>query len=255
MLAAIVPAAVGAQLPLLTAYGPRGSAMKIRTFLIFVCMIVVPLLAMFSHKVPPEIRTACGNLLMRPALALIEAAAHSTETKPEASPVDFAAPPAGPLLAGGPPPGPSGEAQPAGLHEGKEAPSQVGATPVALRTGSPSPHPQPQSARATESLSPASLMPPSSPAADQLHSDRLRRQMAAAGVHRILLEPSTDGSGNFHGSCRVAVDPKGELQRLFHAQASSKDKTLQNLFEQVTRWQQRLAATLPESKPPQGVLR
>ena len=40
--------------------------MKFRTFLMFVCMIIVPMIAMFSHKVPTAMRTACGEVLIAP---------------------------------------------------------------------------------------------------------------------------------------------------------------------------------------------
>lgn len=41
--------------------------MKIRSFLLFACMIVVPLLAMFSHKIPPDVRQAARRHLWEPA--------------------------------------------------------------------------------------------------------------------------------------------------------------------------------------------
>jgi hypothetical protein len=41
--------------------------MKIRTFLLFACMIVVPMLAMFSHKIPPDLRQAARRHLWEPA--------------------------------------------------------------------------------------------------------------------------------------------------------------------------------------------
>jgi hypothetical protein len=41
--------------------------MKIRSFLLFACMIVVPMLAMFSHQIPPEVRLAARRHLWEPA--------------------------------------------------------------------------------------------------------------------------------------------------------------------------------------------
>lgn len=43
--------------------------MKVRTFLLFACMIVVPGLAMFSHRVPAEFRSAARSALWDPLLA------------------------------------------------------------------------------------------------------------------------------------------------------------------------------------------
>ena len=45
--------------------------MKVRTFLLFACMIVVPGLAMFSHRVPAEFRTATRCALWDPLLAWV----------------------------------------------------------------------------------------------------------------------------------------------------------------------------------------
>lgn len=41
--------------------------MRFRSLLLFACMIVVPLLAMFSHRIPPELRTAVRNRFWVPA--------------------------------------------------------------------------------------------------------------------------------------------------------------------------------------------
>lgn len=53
--------------------------MKIRTFLLFACMIVVPMLAMFSHKIPPDFRQAARRHLWEPA----QRALAGGETAPE----------------------------------------------------------------------------------------------------------------------------------------------------------------------------
>ena len=221
--------------------------MKFRTFLLFVCMIVVPLLAMFSHKVPPEIRTACSDLLLRPAIDLIEAAAGSTELKPTPPPVDFAAPHAGPLLAASHPTASTETIRLPTNHAGDAQRPQVTTSEATLRAGG-----SPDSA---SQLPPAESIDSVLPASSRLDSKGLRHQLAAAGVHRLILEPSTDGSGQFHGSCRVAVDPNGELQRLFHTHASSETEALQQLLEQVNRWQQRLAKAPGAGQPTGAVLR
>lgn len=53
--------------------------MKIRSFLLFACMIVVPLLAMFSHKIPPDVRQAARRLVWEPA----QRALNGSKTGPE----------------------------------------------------------------------------------------------------------------------------------------------------------------------------
>lgn len=53
--------------------------MKIRSFLLFACMIVVPLLAMFSHKIPPDVRQAARRFVWEPA----QRALNGDKTGPE----------------------------------------------------------------------------------------------------------------------------------------------------------------------------
>lgn len=218
--------------------------MKFRTFLLFVCMIVVPLLAMFSHKVPPEIRVACSDLLLSPAIGLIEEVTSAVELKPTPLPVDFTAPPVGPLLASSPPNARQNSTESPSQFT-KDAPTQVVAAPAALTVGSPTPAP-PLAAGLKDTIAPAS---------NSTEYGKLRHQLAAAGVHRLILESTDDDHGKFHGSCRVAVDPSGELQRLFHTHAASEIEALQKLLEQVTQWQQRIATRPVGSEPPQAVLR
>lgn len=221
--------------------------MKIRTFLLFICMIVVPLLAMFSHKIPTEIRAACGELVLQPAIDLIEAVARTADTEPASPAVDLEAPPAAPFLASTPQP------------RGQDPLASAGAGNGPASAAAVSPALEPAAGMAAASLMPAAMpaqaAPPSAwpqhtlaspsgvPAGTASASTQpLREALAAAGVQRLTIQPAADGSGRLHGSCRLAVDARGELQRLFHTQALSETETLQNLLDQVSRWQQRLAA-------------
>lgn len=179
--------------------------MKFRTFLMFVCMIVVPMIAMFSHKVPTAMRTACGELLIAPINYFAEIIFHpsvASSTDQEIAVFDTTSDV--PLLA----------------HQHNHldiSDNQNTSAESAL------PH-QPQYPTAMET--PASAY---------------RDQLIAAGAHRLLVEPATDSSGGYHGSCRVSVDAQGELQRLFHARASTKSATLEKLLQQVRHWQQRVS--------------
>ena len=179
--------------------------MKFRTFLMFVCMIVVPMIAMFSHKVPTAMRTACGELLIAPINYFAEIIFHpsvASSTDREIAVFDTTSDV--PLLA----------------HQHNHldiSDNQNTSTESAL------PH-QPQH--------PTTMETPASAYQDQL---------IAAGAHRLLVEPATDSSGGYHGSCRISVDAQGELQRLFHARASTKSATLEKLLQQVRHWQQRVS--------------
>lgn len=221
--------------------------MKIRTFLLFICMVVVPLLAMFSHKIPTEIRAACGELVLQPAIDLIETVTRSADTEPASPAVDLEAPPAAPFLARTPQP--QGQA-PLASAQGGNGPGPATAASTALA---------PAAGIAEASLMPAAIPPQAAPPStwpqqtlastsgvpvgpERASTQPLRGALAAAGVQRLTIQPAADGSGRLHGSCRLAVDARGELQRLFHTQALSETETLQNLLDQVSRWQQRLAA-------------
>ena len=179
--------------------------MKFRTFLMFVCMIIVPMIAMFSHKVPTAMRTACGELLIAPINYFAEIIFHpfvASSTDREIAVFDTTSDI--PLLA----------------HQHNHldiSDNQNTSAKSAL------PH-QPQY--------PTTMETPASAYRDQL---------IAAGAHRLLVAPATDSSGGYQGSCRISVDAQGELQRLFHARASTKSATLEKLLQQVRHWQQRVS--------------
>ena len=73
--------------------------MKVRSLLLFACMIVVPFLAMFSHKLPAEMRAAWAAAVLDPAIELIDSLAGSAVANDAAEPLDFNEPPVDPLLA------------------------------------------------------------------------------------------------------------------------------------------------------------
>lgn len=182
--------------------------MKFRTFLMFVCMIIVPMIAMFSHKVPTAMRTACGEVLIAPIKYFAEIIFHpSVASSTDQEIAGFDTTPNVSLLAH--------------QHDHLDiSDNQNTSTESAL------PH-QPQY--------PTTMETPASAYRDQL---------IAAGAHRLLVAPATDSSGGYHGSCRISVDAQGELQRLFHARALTKSATLEKLLQQVRHWQQRVSVNI-----------
>jgi hypothetical protein len=189
--------------------------MRFRSLLMFACMIIVPTIAMFSHKLPPELRNAMSKIVLNPAIDLIESLALSAEAEEPDRAVEFAAAPAGPLLAdhaASSPPQPATSIEPA-------------QTDIAMLQQQ-----QPRPARQPLGFDRASA---------------LRQQLAAAGVRKLLIEPASDGSRSVRGSCRLAVDAEGQLQRLFHANGATETETLTQLVEQVSRWHQRLSTRTP----------
>ena len=76
-----------------------------------------------------------------------------------------------------------------------------------------------------------------------------RDQLISTGAHRLTVEPANDESGWYHGSCRVAVDAQGQLQRLFHAHAATEYETYERLLKQVQDWQQKTTTHITAKSP------
>ena len=187
--------------------------MKFRTFLMFVCMISVPMIAMFSHKIPTEMRTACGELLIAPITYFSEIIFQPSVASPTSQETAaFEIAPNVPLLA----------------HQ--DSHHDRADVPNTLTESSSSQHPQ---------HLPAAEPPISS----------FRDQLIATGVRRLIVEPATDRRDWYHGSCRIAVDTQGELQRLFHAHASTESATFEKLLKQVHHWQQQVPAHVTAKSP------
>lgn len=174
--------------------------MKFRTFLMFACMTIVPMIAMFSHKVPKEMRTACKKILLTPIHYFSDIILYrpiDADTTLELT--DFDEAPNMPLLVK------------------RDLPAENSEV-LDISTGSLiSQHQQQVQASTTV----------------------LRDQLIASGVRRLIIKPATDRNHWFHGSCRLSVDADGELQRLFHAHASSESAVLESLFQQARRWQEK----------------
>lgn len=202
--------------------------MKIRTSLLFACMIVVPMLAMFSHKIPPDFRQAARRHLWEPAqralaggeTALAPAAVASMPTvaisETPVSPDPVSPNPVSPN------PGPHGPASPEPLSP---EPAPFFAAP---RPASPAP------AR-------AAAPPPASPR-------EIESRLATLGGFAFECVPVTGDGGMHRCSCRVAVDPSGQLQRVFQSSGRDPAAAMQQLLEQVEVWKERMASN-PTSPP------
>ncbi len=180
--------------------------MKFRTFLMFVCMIVVPMIAMFSHKVPTAMRTACGELLIAPIHYFAEI-------------IFF---PSGASITG----------QEIAVFDTAPDVSLLAHRDTNLDVSD-------NQNTSTESASPHH---PQFPTTMETPVSACRDQLIAAGAHCLLVAPATDSIGGYHGSCRISVDAQGELQRLFHARALTESAALEKLLQQVRHWQQRVSA-------------
>jgi hypothetical protein len=186
--------------------------MKFRSALLFACMLVVPALAMFSHRVPADWRTAVRDAVSRTV------ASWTTGAPADPTPVAAsAAAPASPAL-----PAPRPVAPP------------VAATPLPPR---PAPPVVGGGFRA---------LPPPQPADDR---DDARRELARLGALGIECRPL---HGLHVASCSVALDASGQLLRVFQASGPDPDAATRTLLADVTAWRSRVAAGQPAAGDPRA---
>lgn len=230
--------------------------MKLRSTVLFACLLVVPLLAMFSHKIPRGFRTGFRDRIWQPVVDRMTAW-NGGESSGEGKPAVV-----GPLAAT--PPG-SVVAIPK-----TPVPSQ----PLPAAAG-PLPAPVPAPA-AVSSVSQVDVLPtvnvqatplPAEPFAADGQSrfgDSVRAASGDAkratldarlvdlGAVGVLVKATDSASGVTIASCRVAADASGQLQRLFQASGPTEEGALERLAEQVSAWKTRLAAQPPASGEPSG---
>lgn len=176
--------------------------MKLRSFILVSCMVIVPALAMFSHHLPPlRWPSAWGMTAESPRL-------------PDA-PVTAPAASAGDAVDGGAAGGSSVAAGP-----GSATADRAAANDVAVAVTAP---PRP--------VAPAPGFDPDDA------TSAARGRLAALGAIGIECQPAPGGM--VLGSCRVAVDASGQLQRLFQAAAPDSATAFDSLANEVTAWRRR----------------
>lgn len=181
-------------------------------------MLVVPALAMFSHKVPAGTRRLLRESLWQPlGAALAEAVGLG---------VGAAAP--------APRPPSSGAAAipaAAGPATSAVAPAAAAIEPIFA------------------AAAPASAPPPSPPPggdapmarADSPHADRatLEATLRACGATGVEWEPDAQRDGLHRCVCRMPAEPTGQLERVFQASGPDAITALEALVGQVTAWSAR----------------
>ena len=174
--------------------------MRVRTLLLGACMVVVPLLAMFSHHLPPDLVSMTRRTLWEP---LAEWAGWQNPQKPRSSSPSSAQPEVAPLVAA--------------VATPQSSPTQV-----------------------SEAVLPGPVF--GSAAAPDRRA--LEGRLVQLGATSIGCQPLQGGSG-IVASCRVAVDPAGELQRVFQSAGADASAALGQLVVEVEAWKQRTASRAP----------
>lgn len=190
-------------------------AMKVRSFVLIACMLIVPALALFSHLTPPSVRQflrqmgqqAVDAATASPAPSRGIASASAPKTAPDPAPVPAPTPPVRAFAATPPP---------------VVLPSiAVPATPA-----------------------PAASLPRDVPRSQQEWATlaELRERLIALGATAIDCKPGP-GNGSLHTcSCRVAVDAEGQLHRMFHGVGPDAALAMRSLLDRVEAWRAQQAA-------------
>lgn len=178
--------------------------MKFRTSVIVACMIVVPALALFSHRLPADLRAKVRSCVWEPVEAWAADLTGSTKAVAIAPAVDDTQP--------------QGVAASATPAEAVEPPTAAVGSVAMPATPSPSAAPTPAS--------------PNNPTG-----------LASLGAVAIDCRPLDGAAGTHVASCRVAVDASGQLHRVFQAAGRSPHEAIAALEEAVRAWQSRRATT------------
>lgn len=203
--------------------------MRLRSSILVACMLVVPALAMFSHKLPPGARRHLRQGLWEPLGAALADAIGIGGGAPEALPRRPA--PDGAALPALPPPVAPTEVVPAAAIEPIfAAPSRAAAPPIAPPPSPGTPAPAPDAG------GDAPAIRPHAPAADRA---ALEATLRACGATEVEWGPDGAGEGLQRCSCRMPAEPSGQLQRVFQASGPDALGALRALVDQVTAWSSR----------------
>ncbi|NDC62465.1 MAG: hypothetical protein EBZ59_00395 [Planctomycetia bacterium] len=200
------------------------SVMKFRSCLLFACMIVVPLLAMFSHRIPPEFRQAVRDRAWEPARRSL-AAALDVESPAAASRDGFPPQPTAAVVAN-----PADEPARVDVAGTPQAPGGLRDDLTGgLRVAGPA-------------VAPATVSSPSAVATEEVRTRRnVEDRLAALGAISFDCQPLQGGEGIHRCSCRMAADPTGQLQRVFQSSGPDPISAMTSLLDQVTTWKERVA--------------
>lgn len=203
--------------------------MKLRSAVLIACLIIVPLLAMVSHKIPAATRVAVRQRLCDPVIGRLSALLGLGQAPPTAR-------------------------HPAGANAGEpleatrsnmdaiESAAPVAAvptTPPPARGPSPAPVPsmEPSVTPAPQAILVAA--DGARPLGGTAGRESLEARLRSLGATSIDWTPAQGGDGLHRCSCRIPAEPTGQLHRVFQSAASDPVAALDNLVGQVTAWSMR----------------
>lgn len=211
--------------------------MKLRALLLCSLMVVVPLLAMFSHWIPADVRAAVRRNLWESAGAWlgtpVEAgvAAPRTGSAPAGMPAAAAATATPPV---------EGRPVAAGAPLPAATPSASGLRPIV-----------PSAAAATDTVEPALVAQLADRSRQVRDHQAGETRLKALGAVAFECQPVPGGGGFHASSCRVPVDATGQLQRVFQATGDTPASATEALVEQVQAWRLRAEGSPGGERPRQ----
>jgi len=258
--------------------------MKWRSSVLITALVVVPLVATFSHLVPSAVRRTASARLWQPVrqgiLALLDDdtdAGSGVPTPVATEPTTEAERRSESLVAVAPvalPPAPldtpvaasvtdpRGSATPAAVAAVSFTSSPAPESAVALPTEAPAPRPpaSPQAvADALVASTRGSWAPhlsdtrppavPDLPAGFPATRAAAERHLAELGAVGFDFTPADAACPRHRCSCRLPADPSGQLQRVFQAADENPEVALGQLLTEVKSWQRRSLATAPPAAP------
>lgn len=175
--------------------------MKTRSALLVVFMIAVPAAAMFSHRIPPEVRRS-----LREQVGRLTAAVSAAE--PVAA--GGAGTPGSPVAARGP------------------GAAVAGATPVAEPPSTP-----------RDVGGPTTVVAAAPQSAPRGGADEIAHELARLGAIGFECRPVAGGGGEHVATCSVPLDGSGQLLRVFHGTGIDAREATAALLDDVTAWRGR----------------
>lgn len=204
--------------------------MKFRSAVLIACLIIVPMLAMVSHKIPTATRVAVRQRLCDPVVGRLFALlglGHAPATGQPPAGADAGEPHDATRSA-------IATTEPAAPVPAVPAARSLEHSPSPVPAMEPSVTPAPQAILAAAESSP--------PIGGTAGRESLEARLRALGATSIDWTPAQGGDGLHRCSCRIPAEPTGQLHRVFQSAASDPVAALDNLVGQVTAWSMRTGA-------------
>ena len=207
------------------------AVMKLRSFVLVLCMLVVPALALFSHMTPPSVQQAAQQMIWTPlceTISVINATLQFDAYPSVANKDDFE-------------------------HDASLGVTSSSLTNDTLSESSLSAVENTRDTSIRETLPTVTVQETRIPSTEDSERKKPRSQAEwelLASLHKKLLSfgatkldcrPQPGTQHGYSSTCQLPMDPNGQLHRVFHGQGSSAPEAMHALIYQIQAWQVRQA--------------